>query len=150
MWRRHARQSGHDSPQPTRDERVMDPAIENEFDAYLAGRYVEWARSRGRSVPTWAWVNRVAHATMPELERLVHPSFQSADGDVRLWDRVVTFLAEEILNRATDEPSLQDVQQRVLIPVELCLAEDWAIELAPIDLATLVMVALQNASNPTE
>lgn len=125
-----------------------DRRCDNEFDAYLAGAYAEWALQNHQSIPAWAWVNRVAHASLTDLHTMVSQSHISASSpDLVAWEHLVSFLAKEVLATVGgDDTWLQDLQQQVLVPVELCLAEEWWRAVAPSDLATLVTVALQNAS----
>lgn len=140
MWRRS---SGRDEP-----EEAGEPAATagNEFDSYLAGSYAEWLTREHRSVPAWAWVNRLAHGTVDELDELRAGEWTPAPApaDVSLWQQVLTFLAGEVLDRVADDDELRELQRTVLVPVELRLADQWWYALAPIDVATIVLVALHN------
>lgn len=122
------------------------PSI-GEFDAYLSGVYADWLMRTHQPVPAWAWVNRLAHSTTAELRHISHGSGlpPTNDSDVVLWHQVVVFLAREVLDHVADDGQLRDVQRRVLIPLELRLADKWWYALPPLDVATLVLVALENA-----
>ena len=54
------------------------------------------------------------------------------------------FMANEVLTVASDASRLIDLQQRVLVPLELRLAEKWSGAVAPTATATMVLVALQD------
>ena len=152
MWHRRARREHEKieelasivtSPEPER-------RFDNEFDAYLAGAYPEWARQTNQPIPAWAWVNRIAHASLPDLHAMASQShIAGSSPDLVVWEHLVRFLAKEVLaTLGGDETRLHDLQHCVLVPVELGLAEEWWRAVAPIDLATLVMVALQDALRP--
>jgi len=121
--------------------------LDHEFDAYLAGVYGQWLELHNRQVPAWAWVNRVAHATVDELEQLSRGRHISPDDSetILLWQHVLTFLAKEILDVAPTERELLELQLTALIPLELDLAKHWWQAMAPIDVATEAMLALQRA-----
>lgn len=140
MWRRDP---GRDGPQDA-DDRALSAG--NEFDSYLSGSYADWLMRRHRSVPAWAWVNRLAHGTIDELDELRAGVFApvATTTDVSLWHQVLTFLASEVLDRAVDHDELRELQRTVLVPVELRLADQWWYALAPIDVVTIVLVALHN------
>jgi hypothetical protein len=91
-------------------------------------------------------VNRLAHGTIDELDELRAGVFppRATTADVSLWQQVLTFLATEVLDRAVDEDELRELQRTVLVPVELRLVDQWWYALAPIDIATIVLVALHN------
>lgn len=140
MSRRHRSNGSSEDPA----DRATGP--EDEFDAYLAGAYVNWLMRAHQSVPAWAWVNCLAHAGIVELDAMTRGIVPGAEPgvDASLWHHVVTFLAKEVLDRAEDGPALRELQRQVLVPVELRLADHWWDALAPIDVATIVLVALQN------
>jgi len=141
-WRHRAaeiRGAVPDSPK----QRSSPWAFGDEFDAFLAGAYVEWLAAKGRATPTWAWVNCIAHGTVDELQAL---SSAGAPADLRddasLWQVLTGFLAKEVLARVTDEAQLEALQRDVLVPLELRLAERWWSSFAPIDVASAVLAAL--------
>lgn len=140
MWRRDPQPREPDEPEPT----IASPG--DELDCYLAGSYAEWLLRRHRSVPAWAWVNPLAHCTLAELDDLRMGEFPSTDHDVdvSLWQQVVMFLANEVLERVDDDDALRELQRAVLVPIELRLTDHWWYALAPIDLATIVLVALHD------
>jgi hypothetical protein len=144
---RRRRHRPPDSPQPVEPTSANAPTccpIENEFDAFLAGTYADWLSTKKQSVPAWAWLNRIAHATISELEIMSTWSAPPSDAsDVVLWQRAIALLATDVLAITADDRQLASVQRRVLIPLELRLAERWWSALAPIDFVSVVLSALR-------
>ena len=50
----------------------------DECEAFQAGRWAEFRSARGREVPSWAWLNQVAHVSETDLRVLVR---------ARVWRR---------------------------------------------------------------
>ena len=147
MLRRHGRD---EQPEPDDDYpvRARVRVYDNEFDSYLAGAYIDWLLRNNQPIPAWAWVNRVAHAPLDDLQELasgVDYSPCSREG-LEPWRIVTTFIASEVLATARDESTLAYLQQRVLVPLELHLAESWWAAVTPREIAATVLVALQNAA----
>jgi hypothetical protein len=147
MLRRHGRD---EQPEPEEDYpvRARVRVYDNEFDSFLAGAYIDWLLRNNQPIPAWAWVNRVAHAGIDDLEELasgVDYSPCSREG-LEPWRIVTTFIASEVVAAAGDETTLAYLQQRVLVPLELHLAESWWAAVTPREVAATVLVALQNAA----
>ena len=120
--------------------------FDNEFDAYLGGTYVDWLAAAGQAIPTWAWLNRIAHASLDQLRSLADADAPAdLHNDAALWRVLTGFLANEVLARVADETQLEALQRDALVPLELRLAERWWAPFAPVDVATAVLVALQTA-----
>jgi hypothetical protein len=93
-------------------------------EAFLAGRYGEYLEARGRQVPAWVLLNRLAHARLDELARM-------AGGDVRLPRSLaadtglrgaLARLAGEVLEQAGRHPGRLDaLRLDTLVPLELAL-----------------------------
>ena len=134
-WRRSA-----DTPDP-------QAPPQNEFDAYLTGAYVRWLVCNRQPVPGWAWINVVAHGELDDLRDLASALNDRSLAAVKLdmWQQVAAFLAKDVLTAAGDDDLLRDLQQRVLVPLELRLADEWWTPLRPIDLARTVLAALQDS-----
>lgn len=109
----------------SRDERIEASAdrLTGEWEAVLAGRYVEHLGARHDPVPPWAWVNVLAHATEEELGALARG--RSRPGRLKGfddWYRALEFLADDILRHLrTTGGSLTQLQRSVLIPLEFDL-----------------------------
>lgn len=144
-WRHRAAEDRGAVPESP-EQRNRRSTFDNEFDAYLGGAYAEWLAARGDAVPSWAWVNPIAHGTVEQLQGLSSTK-APADlrGDASLWEVLTGFLANEVLARVGDDAQLAALQHDVLVPLELRLAERWWSPFAPIDVATAVLVALQDS-----
>jgi hypothetical protein len=130
-----------------RNEPASDSCdVWSEAEAFLRGTYAEHLISHGRRVPSWAWLNRVAHGTEADLAVLVggeHPWDGSTIGHTG-WHRMVSFLAADLLAlaRATDQ-TVSALQREVLVPLELELArEDNHRRLGAAQLVSVALAAL--------
>lgn len=96
--------------------------LTQELDAYLSGHIVEHLRTQERPVPTWAWLNLLAHGT--EQEILAEHSKVGAHGEATPWQDARSYLAGEVLAVLDADPvGLANVQESVLVPVELALID---------------------------
>lgn len=100
-------------------ERELAEELIADCEAFLAGRYAEHLEARGRRVPAWAWVNLLAHGTGDELAAARHLVQDGTDPRSQ-WRAARAFLAREVLEAAVAAgTTLDDLQRRVLIPLEL-------------------------------
>jgi hypothetical protein len=118
-----------------------------ECEAFLQGSYVGYLASLDRAIPSWAWLNTLAHGTAPEIEALGRGTSAS---DWRVargteWYPVVAFLASETLLVArTSGHSITEIQNAVLADIELGLAQEAsARSLRPEELVEHTLAALQ-------
>jgi len=81
----------------------------SESEAFLCGHLAELMLRSWQHVPSWAWVNSLAHGTRQDIAQL-------EDGR---WGPSLKFLAEEILSVAEDDETLGELQHAALIPLEL-------------------------------
>ena len=149
-WRGRASQGNHELE---RDPEGSDRCpYDNEFDAFLAGRYADWLSNANRSVPAWAWVNKVAHATIEEIHTLAMSSPPAtAPAATVPWHRVSALLAKEVLVAVGDDKCrLAALQREALVPAELQLARHWWAVVSPIDLATVTVEAVHRAPLSSE
>jgi hypothetical protein len=105
--------------------------LAREIEAFLSGSSGEWFIARGREVPTWAYVNRVAHAGPDVLwqlaawqsgptTRLATQPERQADG--LGWRGAVAVLAGEVLELSgTDPCAIRQIQLDRLLPLESAL-----------------------------
>ena len=118
-----------------------------ECEAFLQGSYVEYLVSLDRAIPSWAWLNTLAHGTAPEIAALARGTSASNErvGRGTEWYPVVAFLANEALLVArTSGYSITEIQEAVLADIELGLArEAGARSLRPAELAERTLAALQ-------
>lgn len=89
--------------------------------AYLQGTYAENLQHRHAPIPTWAWLNALAHC---DSRRLFHLAEGRGEGlpagrRHRRWRDVVESLAEELVDRCAEQGcSLGAVQSELLQPLE--------------------------------
>lgn len=119
---------------PALDETAASLDVDD-VAAYLAGRLVEYRSGRGRGVPAWAVLNKVAHADVDELAGLADGA---GDGREPGWLSAQRSLAADLLAER-DPPDVARIQRQVLVPLELWLiarsetetvSGRWAAELA--------------------
>jgi hypothetical protein len=104
-----------------------DSGLAAEVEAFLAGRLVDHLSGRHQPVPPWAALNRLAHADLADLLRLLegvdlgwlaHPSSGQA-----YWAPAERFVAGHLLATARTPEDLGRVQRATLVPLELGLIE---------------------------
>ena len=148
MRRWRERTSHSNRQQGRRNSNVAEPCpFDNEFDAFLAGRYADWLSTTHRAVPAWAWVNKVAHATIEELHTIAtSPPPADAPSATVPWHNVSSLLAKVVLVVVNDDESrLARLQRDTLVPAELQVARHWWVAIAPIDLLTVMVEAVHRA-----
>ncbi|HLI15763.1 MAG TPA: hypothetical protein VKV23_06905 [Acidimicrobiales bacterium] len=118
-----------------------------ECDRFLDGSIAEVLSEADGSVPAWAWMNCLAHASRQRLHALAERPADVADRpELWAWHRTVAFLAEEVLLTAERSATpVEALQRRVLVPLELRLG---AQRLGPSSLLRLVLGALAEPSVP--
>lgn len=82
----------------------------------LVGTLVSYGIDTGE-IPSWAWLNRLAHRTSDELIALGARRVRRRDG----WERAQRLFVREIMVLAGGD--LEGLQKSVLMPLELRLAE---------------------------
>ncbi len=118
-----------------------------ECESLLAGRYADYLGSHGRRAPPWAWVNALAHCSVPELIALAGDDGESGADDppgANPWRRALAFLAEDVLAQVESSGvTLDQLQRTRLIPLELelCRHPDRCTD--PGQLAGLVMAVVR-------
>jgi hypothetical protein len=99
--------------------------IGDEVEAFLHGRYADHLAERGRAVPAWAAINRLAHTDHRGLVALVAGSGvepRHALGRRHAWAEEERFVAASLLARSGATPAgLHRMQREALVPVELSL-----------------------------
>lgn len=84
-------------------------------EAFLAGRYLASAAQHHRLVPSWVWVNTLAHGPRDEIESLARMRSSAFPGS-----GAASYLAGELLALVDRRGvTLEAVQRAVLIPFEL-------------------------------
>lgn len=98
-----------------------DGGLGDECEAWLAGRWAEYRAGRGEPVPSWAWLNRVAHASEKAVRSMTRMPAVNCDEWFRLRGCVAESLVTEAAQRGLSVP---DLQRSVLLPIECALFQD--------------------------
>ena len=144
-WRRKRDQQGAVPIDPV--GLTGDDSVADECQMFLAGTYRDHFVLRGLEVPSWAWLNAVAHASVTDLAALEAGEGESREvGTAGEWQRAMSQLACGVLDRAGDElDALSKIQQETLIPLELTLLRTAARpDLTAAQLVALVTAALDH------
>lgn len=94
-------------------QRIGSNRLVEECEGFLAGRLVD--RLEGR-VPVWAWTNLLAHGSEEDLRAETLQPWSDE------WRIARASLASSLLVLASTYGPLEEVQRRLLIPLELDLA----------------------------
>jgi hypothetical protein len=110
-------------------------------EAFLSGSSAELFLARGREVPTWAYVNQVAHAEPDLLWQLAawEPVWEAraarppgGPAGTLSWRGAVAVLANEILRLGGSDPtSIRTIQLDRLLPLESVLMAPMARPVSP-------------------
>jgi hypothetical protein len=133
-FHRHG-ESGEDDSRPPEAHPRWEAALTGETEAFLEGRIVEHLLAAGRVVPTWAVLNKVAHASPTELADLVETG--GIPGNTPLprepaYRAAQRRLACRLLACGAVPDEITRIQQAVLVPLEL-----WLIERSEVETVTL-------------
>jgi hypothetical protein len=93
-----------------------------ECESFLNGCFAEHLLAEGAVVPTWAWMNLLAHGT---TEDLAAPPVRLTDLPRSLdpWVQARAYLAAELLDVVDARTPLVTVQRDTLIPLELAMMQ---------------------------
>lgn len=119
--------------------------LAEEVEAFLSGSSCEWYVSRGRALPPWVYVNRVAHAEPDRLRQLAmdapggsHPALS--------WRQAVALLAREILRVGqSDRGSIRRIQLGSLVSLESQLISRASEHIGPEQLVALGCAYLRDS-----
>jgi hypothetical protein len=121
MWFHHRRGREPDEPDGEGELSAAwhDSDLADEVVAFLEGRLVDYYMFKGRLLPAWVALNRLAHADRSELVALVGGA---ARGPLRSpWATTERFIAARVLAQAPTPKLLDRLQSQVLVPVELAM-----------------------------
>ena len=121
-----------------------------ECEAYLAGHYAQYLREAKRLIPTWAWLNVLAHGSEDDVAALAAGEpCRRGSTDAPVWQQAVAFLAQEVLNQvAARGRPLADLQRSTLVPLEFELAERPALSPATFVASVLGVLAQHPTRQP--
>jgi hypothetical protein len=106
-------------PKPAADPSLsaIDSLI-RESSAFLSGHYAKCLTARNLPVPAWVWLNELSHGDIDAIRTLA--ACDAATGP----SAVITELAAQIITlMETQRLTLPWIQNRILIPLELHLAD---------------------------
>jgi len=127
-----------------RDRTVDARTVIAACEAMLEGRYVEQLEAWGSPVPSWAWINLLAHATAEALEQAANERMPRRLRRTDVWFRARRYLAGEVLDAAAQRGTLRSVQAEILVPLELeLLSRRRSRPPAPGEWAAWVMSAIE-------
>jgi hypothetical protein len=91
-------------------------------------------------VPSWAWINFLAHASLSGLTYVLanHPDESSLSD----WGSAVYRLSSALVAMSSDEASLRNIQRQCLIPLELAVLKGATFVARAEDLRAAVQSAL--------
>lgn len=112
MWfrRRHDKEPEEPADSHELSGAWHDSDLADEVAAFLEGRLVDFYTLKGRLLPPWVALNRLAHANHSELVRLVGGS---------PWATTERSVAARVLAQAPTPKLLDQLQSQVLVPIEL-------------------------------
>jgi uncharacterized cupredoxin-like copper-binding protein len=122
MW--HVAPWRHAGAQP-RAERKAGKELAEECEAFLQGSLAAQLSLNRQPVPSWAWLNQVAHSGHREVARMASDARRHRQLGRRhaAWRWAVAELAAELLYLADARPEeIWRLQKEALVPLELDLA----------------------------
>ena len=101
--------------------------IGSDCEAFLHGTHVEYLDSAACIIPSWAWLNVLAHGTEDQITSLANgaSSQYEAAGRGTEWASMMSLLAVEMLGLAkATSRSVSEIQRSILVDVEPALARE--------------------------
>ncbi len=132
MWlrrsanRRPADLVGQPSRDPIGARRSAAEELVDETAAFLTGRLAEVYQVRPGRPPAWVWTNLLAHGS----EQLLMAAATTPTRTQRRnrWSEARAQLAKQVLDLADGPAGLEEIQRRVLRPLELMLSSCYQVE----------------------
>jgi hypothetical protein len=128
----------------TTRSRTWERELVAECEEFLFGRYAQYLRGQNRAVPTWAWLNLLAHGNEQDITTLaVSGSPRPSSSDI-VWQEALAFLAQELMSEATRRGlPLVSLQRSTLVPLELEFAgRRGPVDAQPVEFVSSVLRAL--------
>jgi len=128
----------------TTRSRTWERELVAECEEFLFGRYAQYLRDESRPVPTWAWLNVLAHGNEEDIAALAASEPPRRSSPDTVWQEALAFLAQELMNEATRRGlPLASLQRSTLVPLELELAGRWGpVCVQPVEFVSSVLTAL--------
>lgn len=142
LWRIFERRRGDQPHVP--EFAAQGTVLATECEDFLSGRLASALISERGTVPQWAWINFLAHASEPELHILAGDDY--AGGLLSIYDawRYAECSTACALLAASETSGcpVAEIQRQVLVPLELELAT--VNEIAPDEFEGMVFDALNH------
>ena len=97
----------------------------DECEAFLLGRYADYAHDVGVAAPCWAWINELAHRTPTEIRLLAAGRRERCR--IGPWSSYIDTIAKALTEWARSDLDLERWQAEVIVPFELALIEQNAV-----------------------
>jgi hypothetical protein len=119
--------------------------VSADCERVLDGSYLDSLCAAGSPIPSWVWLNKLAHSPEPELQLIARrPCVLQQRPDLHAWARTLSFLAHELVqSSARCGRSVSALQRAALLPLEL---ELMASIFGPSELTRRVLVALEETA----
>jgi hypothetical protein len=95
--------------------------VGNAAEAYLSGTCARYLQGQHKQVPTWAWINALAHCSPQGMRNIAVGLDHGLPRGFKLrrWKKVIHLLAAEMVKLAEiGEHSIEDLQRQALVPLE--------------------------------
>ena len=108
----------------TEQDKVAPALVTDECEFFLTGRYLDHLLDVGDEVPSWVWINPVAHGSPDRLAEIaaLGPGPSTLRSDYRAWRIVIAAIAEGVIAAAKETTlPIAEIQSFTLVPVEFAL-----------------------------
>jgi hypothetical protein len=121
---------------------VNASGILNEASALIEGDYLEYLLASRQPIPGWAWLNPLAHRSVPRVVQMARTA--TAGIDPEGWSGALCSLAADVVHIGQTVEGVERLQREALMPFELeLLAGQWRWPSSPSELVTMVESVLE-------
>lgn len=114
----------------------------NEASAMVEGDYLEFLLAARQPIPGWAWLNPLAHRSVPRVVQMARTA--AAGLDPEGWSGALSSLAAEMVRMGGTVEGVERIQRDALVPFELeLLAGRWRWPTSPGELTSMVESVLE-------
>lgn len=125
---RKASDDGGESEVWLLDRNALCRMLARDSEAYLLGKLAEQIDARHERVPVWAWTNLLAHGSEGDLVAERRSPITNTYADEVTWREARSYLAGEVVDLSEVHGPLDEIQRKVLVPLELELASNVEVE----------------------
>jgi hypothetical protein len=114
----------------------------NEADALIEGDYLEYLLATRQAIPGWAWLNPLAHRSVPRMVQMARTAASGLDADG--WSGALSSLAANVVRMGGTADGVRRIQRDALVSFELeLLAGRWRWPMSPSELVSMVESVLE-------